>query len=58
MREETDLLELKTKDGGYISTYLGDVSIEDFIEDVKRLAIKNIDKVILENTIEKLKQLL
>ena len=58
MREETDLLELITKDGVYISTYLGDVSIEDFIEDVKRLVIKNIDKVILENTIEKLKQLL
>ena len=58
MGEETDLLELITKDGGYISTYLGDVLIEDFIEDVKRLAIKNIDKVILENTIEKLKQLL
>ena len=58
MGEETDLLELITKDGEYISTYLGDVSIEDFIEDVKRLAIKNIDKVILENTIEKLKQLL
>ena len=58
MGEETDLLELITKDGGYIGTYLGDVLIEDFIEDVKRLAIKNIDRVILENTIEKLKQLL
>lgn len=58
MGEETDLLELITKDGGYISTYLGDVSIEDFIEDVKRLTIKNIDRVVLENTIEKLKQLL
>ena len=58
MREETDLLELITKDGGHIGTYLGDVLIEDFIEDVKRLAIKNIDKVIIESTIEKLKQLL
>ena len=58
MREETDLLELITKDGGYIGTYLGDVSTEDFIEDVKRLTIKNIDKVIIESTIEKLKQLL
>ena len=58
MGEETDLLELITKDGGYISTYLGDVSIEEFIVDVQNLAKKNIDKVIIESTIEKLKQLL
>lgn len=58
MGEETDLLELITKDGGSISIYLGDVSIEDFIEDVKRLSKKNIDKVVIESTIEKLRQLL
>ena len=58
MGEETDLLELITKDGEYVGTYLSDVSIKDFIEDVKRLTIKNIDKVIIESTIEKLKQLL
>ena len=58
MGEETDLLELITKDEHILQAYLSDVSIEEFIVDVQNLAIKNIDKVIIESTIEKLKQLL
>ena len=58
MGEETDLLELITKDSGSISTYLSDVSIEEFIVDVQNLAKRDLDKIMIENTIEKLKQLL
>ena len=58
MGEETDLLELITRDESSIHSYLSDVSVEEFIVDVQNLAKKNIDKVIIESTIAKLKQLL
>ena len=58
MGEETDLLELITKHESSVHSYLSDVSIEEFIADVQSLAKKHLDKVILESTIEKLRQLL
>ena len=58
MGEETDLLELITKDKSFLQCYLSDVTIEDFEVDVKNLAKKNIARDIVEDAIEKLKQLL
>jgi hypothetical protein len=53
-----DILELITKDKEEISQYLGDVPVEDFIEDVKNLIRKTSDKGVIEIAIEKLKELL
>lgn len=58
MGEETDLLELITKDEHFLQCYLSDVTIEEFKVDVKNLAKKNIARDIVEDAIEKLKQLL
>lgn len=58
MGEETDLLELITKDESFLQCYLSDVTIEEFKVDVKNLAKKNIARDIVEDAIEKLKQLL
>ena len=58
MGEETDLLELITKHESSVHSYLSDVSIEEFKVDIQNLTKKNLDKIIIENAIEKLKQLL
>jgi hypothetical protein len=55
---ETNLLELITKSGEKICDYLGDVSIEDFINDVKTLVKNSSDKVPIEIAIKKLQELL
>ena len=58
MGEETNLLELITKDNSFLQGYLSDVTIEEFKVDVKNLAKKNIARDIVEDAVEKLKQLL
>jgi hypothetical protein len=56
--EETNLLELITKDKETISSYLGDVATEQFIEDVKNLLKINTDKQVIEQAIKKLQALI
>jgi len=56
--EETNLLELITKDKETISSYLGDVATEQFVEDVKSLLKNSTDKQVIEQTIKKLQMLL
>jgi hypothetical protein len=53
-----DLLELIEKDQETISNYLEDVSVEQFIEDVKTLLRNSSDKVIIEQAIKRLQSLL
>lgn len=56
--EETNLLELITKSRDEIDNYLGCVSPEQFINDVKSLVKKNVNNQAIEETINKLKELL
>ena len=56
--EETNLLELITKDKETISSYLGDVATEQFVEDVKNLLKNSTDKQVIEQAIQKLQALL
>jgi hypothetical protein len=54
----TDLLELIKQNNQQISDYLGNVSIEQFIEDVKSVVSKNADKGSIKSAIDKLQELL
>lgn len=56
--EDTNLLELITKDKETISSYLGDVSTKQFVEDIKNLLKNSTDKQIIEQTIKKLQLLI
>lgn len=56
--EDTNLLEFITKDKETISSYLGDVSTKQFVEDIKNLLKNSTDKQIIEQTIKKLQLLI
>ena len=56
--EDTNLLELITIDKETISSYLGDVSTKQFVEDIKNLLKNSTDKQIIEQTIKKLQLLI
>jgi hypothetical protein len=56
--ESTDLLELITKDESYIYNYLADVSVKQFIIDVKNLLKNNTEKELIKQAINKLQALL
>ena len=53
-----NLIELIDKDQETISNYLGDVSVPEFIEDVKNLLRNSSEKVIIEQAIKRLQSLL
>lgn len=55
---KTNILELITKDKQEISSYLGDVSVEDFIQDIKDLVKNSADKGAIKIAIDKLQELL
>jgi len=54
----TDLLDLISKKEHEINLYLGDVSTEQFVEDVKNTLVNNTSKEIVQQTIDKLQKLL
>jgi hypothetical protein len=56
--ETTNLLNLITKDREEIDSYLGSVSPEQFIFDVKSIVIKNFDKKLIKEAIQKLEEFL
>lgn len=53
---KTDLLELTTKSEIDISTYLGEVSIEDFITDINDLVKLSSDKELIKKIIKNLEK--
>jgi len=56
--ENTNLLLLIGKSRDEIDLYLGDVSPEQFVEDVKTSLLNNVNKLIIKEAIEKLQALL
>jgi hypothetical protein len=58
MWENTNLFDLINRPNDEIDSYLGSVSPKQFIVDVKQLIGKNINKDVIEETIQKLKTLI
>ena len=56
--QNTNLLELISKDDATISGYLGDVDTQQFVKDVKSLLKNSTEKQVIEQAIEKLQALL
>lgn len=56
--ETPKLLNLIDQKESHIDQYLGDVTTAEFIEDVKELLAVNINKQIIQQTIDKLNSLI
>jgi len=56
--ETTNLIDLITRDKEEIDSYLGSVSPEQFVLDVKSIVVANLDKKLIKEAIQKLEEFL